>query len=86
MVNNNNEIFKNPTVTKLTNDFDHIHNYDDKTYVFIDVENNKIYFFVRSDIKNYKKIIYEVSGDNTKKFMKLINDFDCIVDFDDIHD
>ena len=31
----------NPTVTKLSNDFDHIHNYDDKTYVFIDVVNKK---------------------------------------------
>jgi len=86
MINNDNDNFKNPTVTKLTNNIDHIHNYDDKTYVYIDVENNKIYFFVRSDIKNYKTIIYEVSGDNSDKFMRLINDFDCTVDLDDIHD
>ena len=82
---NNNENFKNPTITKLTNEFDHIHNYNEKTYVLINNENNQIIFFVRSDIKNYKKIIYKVSGDNSERFIELINDFDCTVDFKDIH-
>jgi len=81
-----NEEHDNPIITKLSDDYEHIHTYDEKTYVYIDINNKKIYFHVKSDIKSYRTIIYEVSGENADKFMNLIYNFDCKIDYHDIHD
>lgn len=85
MIEEDEEGFEQPTITKLSDELDHIHKYDEKTYVEVNKIYHKIMFYVRIDSINYKKIEYEVSGNNCNKFINLVNKFNCIKNYEDIH-
>ena len=84
--NNNDNNNDNINIIKLTEDVGHIHYFDNKTYVQLDTDDNKIIFYVRQTDDSYITIEYQVSGINSKYFLYLISLFDCIIQYTDIHD
>jgi hypothetical protein len=83
-----NEMYSNEDITiqKITENVDDIHNFDNKTYVQIQKIHKKIIFYVRETDVSFLTIEYQISGKNWDKFLDLICQFDCIIQYDDIHD
>jgi hypothetical protein len=86
IMNDDTYINEDINIQKLTENVDDIHNFDNKTYVQVQKNYKKIIFYVRETDVSFITIEYQISGKKWDKFLDLICQFDCMIQYDDIHD
>ena len=86
IMDGDNEDNKSPVIIKTNSQVKDIQYYDQKTYVSINKKDKIINFYVKENETSYITISYQVIGENSERFIDLIDDFDCRIEYFDIHD